>query len=316
MSAIDSHSLARSDSGPAGGFELTPRLALAAGAGVLALFVGVYWDWFFKQLRFAVEYPSDWGHTLLIPAIAGWFVWRDRERLLAAPLKPAWVSGLLLLVLGLLSYALCTLGPFTALQHHNIRGLAVGVTFFGLVLLVAGWRWMRWLWFPIAYMVAFGQTVSERFMSLVTYRLQDISAKGAYLLLGVFGMDVDLAGNVLTVHDGGTPHLLNVAEACSGMRMLVAFLALGVAMAHVSLPTHWQRVTLVAMGVPVAVFVNVLRVTSLGLLTMVNGEFAAGEFHHFVGLVWLVPAFLLYLFVLWVLGKLVVTGDEEAPHAS
>jgi exosortase len=150
---------------------------------------------------------------------------------------------------------------------------------------------------------------------VVTYRLQDISAKGAYLLLSLFGLDVDLTGNVLTVFDAGKPHLLNVAEACSGMRMLVAFLALGVAMAYVSLPTIWQRVALVLMGVPVAVFVNVLRVATLGVLTLVNPEFAAGEFHHFIGLLWLVPAFLLYLLVLWILSNLVVTDTQEAAHA-
>lgn len=302
------------DRGPwPGAVQVEGPQAAVAGCIALVVFVGVFWDWFSKQVRYSVELPADWGHTLLIPLISGWFVWLRRDRLLAAPLRPAW-SGLVVMVLGLAGYAACTLGP-ASLQHHNVRGMTVGATLFGLVLLVTGWAWMRWLWFPIAYFVAFGQYVSERFISIVTYRLQDISAKGAYLLLSLFGMDVDLTGNVLTVHQGGTPHMLNVAEACSGMRMLVAFLALGVAMAFVSLPTVWQRVTLVAMGVPVAVFVNVLRVASLGLLTMVDANFAAGEFHHFIGLLWLVPAFLLYLLVLWVLGNLVITEPEGASHA-
>lgn len=289
------------------------RQAMLAGAIAVAVIVGVFWDWFSKQVRYSLSYPSDWGHTLLIPLISGWFVWLRRDRLLATPLKPAW-SGLALVVLGVAGYAACSLGP-AALQHHNVRGMTVGTTLFGLVLLVTGWGWMRWLWFPIAYAIAFGQYVSERFISIVTYRLQDISAKGAYLLLSLFGMDVDLNGNVLTVHDGGAPHMLNVAEACSGMRMLVAFLALGVAMAFVCLPTVWQRVALVAMGVPVAVFVNVLRVASLGVLTMFDAEFAAGEFHHFIGLLWLLPAFLLYLLVLWVLGRLVIQEPEAKTHA-
>jgi exosortase len=294
----------RSDSA----IEIDARRAIVAGAVALALFTAVFWDWLSKQVRYSLSHPSDWGHTLLIPFIAGWFVWMRREELRRTEVRPAW-SGLALLVLGLAAYAACSLGP-AALQHHNIRGIAVGMSLFGVVLLVTGWSWMRWLWFPLAYIAVFGQYVSERFISVVTYRLQDISAKGAYLLLSVLGLDVDLTGNVLTVFDSGKPHLLNVAEACSGMRMLVAFLALGVAMAYVSLPTLWQRVALVAMGVPVAVFVNVLRVATLGLLTMVNPEFAAGEFHHFIGLLWLVPAFLLYLLVLWILGNLVVTEDE------
>lgn len=298
---------------PERGIEIDARRAILAGAVALALFTVVFWDWLSKQVRYSLSHPSDWGHTLLIPFIGGWFVWLRREALLKSEVRPAW-SGLALVILGLVGYAVCSLGP-AALQHHNIRGVAVGMTLFGLVLLVTGWRWMRWLWFPLAYVVVFGQYVSERFISVVTYRLQDISAKGAYLLLSLFGMDVDLTGNVLTVFDSGKPHLLNVAEACSGMRMLVAFLALGVAMAYVSLPTIWQRAALVLMGVPVAVFVNVLRVATLGVLTLVNPEFAAGEFHHFIGLLWLVPAFLLYLLVLWILSNLIVTDPKEAGHA-
>jgi exosortase/archaeosortase family protein len=67
--------------------------------------------------------------------------------------------------------------------------------------------------------------------------------------------------------------------------------------------------------VPVAVFVNVLRVATLGVLTLINPEFAAGEFHHFIGLLWLVPAFLLYLLVLWILSNLLVTESQEVGHA-
>lgn len=295
------------------GIQIDARQAVIAGVVALTLFSTVFWDWLSKQVRYSLSHPSDWGHTLLIPFIGGWFVWMKRDALLRTEVRPAW-SGLALVILGLAGYAACSLGP-AALQHHNIRGVAVGMSLFGMVLLVTGWGWMRWLWFPLAYVVVFGQYVSERFISVVTYRLQDISAKGAYLLLSLFGMDVDLTGNVLTVFDSGKPHLLNVAEACSGMRMLVAFLALGVAMAYVSLPTLWQRVALVVMGVPVAVFVNVLRVATLGVLTLINPEFAAGEFHHFIGLLWLVPAFLLYLLVLWVLSNLIVTESQEVGHA-
>lgn len=286
------------------------RTAIIAGAIATIIFVGTFFDWFRSQVRNAIASPSDWGHTLLIPVIAGWFVWMKKDRLMALPIRPAW-SGLAIVVFGMVAYMVCTLGP-AGLQHHNIRSVGIALALYGFVLLIFGWGWMRWLWFAIAYMVVFGQYVSERFISIVTYQLQDISAKGAYLFLSVLGMDVDLTGNVLTVHSGGAAITLNIAEACSGMRMLVAFLALGVAMAYVSLPTLWQRVTLVVMGVPVAVFVNVLRVVSLGFLSMYDSEFAAGEFHHFIGLLWLLPAFSLYLLVLWILTNMVVQQPDGA----
>jgi exosortase len=110
----------------------------------------------------------------------------------------------------------------------------------------------------------------------------------------------------------GTLHPLNVAEACSGMRTLMAFLAIGVAMAALGLPRWWQRALLVLAGVPISLFVNVLRVSSLGLLSMLDSNLSAGEFHSMVGLVWLVPAFLLFLGAMWVIGNIVVDDPSEA----
>ena len=102
---------------------------------------------------------------------------------------------------------------------------------------------------------------------------------------------------------------LNIAEACSGMRMLMAFLALGVVMAYTGLQRAWQRVLLVVLAVPNAIFGNILRVVTLGLLSLLDTGFAAGDFHSFVGLVWLVPAFFIYLGLMWIIRKLVVDED-------
>jgi exosortase/archaeosortase family protein len=90
------------------------------------------------------------------------------------------------------------------------------------------------------------------------------------------------------------------------MRTLMAFLAIGVAMAALGLNTWWQRVALVLAGIPISLFVNILRVTSLGLLSIIDPNLSAGEFHSMIGLVWLVPAFLLFLGALWVIRNLVI----------
>ena len=191
-----------------------------------------------------------------------------------------------------------------------MRGVGVGFALLGCLLAVFGTASFRWLWFPWAYWWVFGQTISERVMSRVTERLQDWSAIGADILLNTLGVDTDRVGNVLTVHmSDGTTHPLNVAEACSGMRTLMAFLAIGVALAALGLPRWWQRVLLVVAGVPISLFVNVLRVASLGMLSMVDSNFSTGEFHSMVGLVWLIPAFLMFLGVMWVIRNLVDEGQ-------
>ena len=93
--------------------------------------------------------------------------------------------------------------------------------------------------------------------------------------------------------------------------MLMAFMALGVAMAYTGLSRFWQRAILVVMGVPTAIFVNVLRVVTLGLLSKLDVDFAAGDFHSFVGLVWLVPAFLIYLGIMWIVKNLVTEAKSR-----
>ena len=296
--------------------EICPKSAMMAGGVLVVLLVSVFWEWFRRQVAWASHEPSDWGHTLIIPFISGYFVWNKRHIILAQPLRPAWI-GALIMIFGIAWYMVCNVGP-AGLAHHNIRSTGLGITLIGIGLLLLGWRAMEYVWFPLFYMIIFAQTVSERFMNLVTYRMQDISAKGAYVLLNLIGIQTDHSGNVLTIFKDGEPVQLNVAEACSGMRMLVAFLALGVAMAYVSLPKLWQQISLVALGIPISIFVNVLRVASLGILGMFDQNFMSGEFHHMIGLVWLLPAFFSYLGALWILSQFLVEVDEtsQEPNAS
>ena len=296
--------------------EVSAKTAMIAGGVIVVLLVSVFWEWVARQAEWASHEPSDWGHTLIIPFVSGYFVWMKRDLILAKPLSPSWI-GIFIMVVGIAWYMVCNMGP-AGLAHHNIRATGLGITLIGLGVLLLGWRGMEYVWFPLFYMLIFAQTISERLMNLVTYRMQDISAKGAYVFLNLIGIQTDHAGNVLTIFKDGEPVQLNVAEACSGMRMLVAFLALGVAMAYVSLPKLWQQIMLVALGIPISIFVNVLRVASLGILGMFDQNFMSGEFHHMIGLVWLLPAFFSYLGALWILSQFLVEVDETKakPNAS
>lgn len=283
----------------------------ALGSAILgAIFVWLFWDFLQRQARWAVVAPSDWGHTLLIPVIAGYFGYLKWNQITSRPFRTTW-AGLLPIALGVAIYAESSLGLET-LRHHNIRGFGAWLTLFGLVLLFTGWRAMYWLWFPLVYLLVFGQTISENVLNLVTFRMQDITARGSAVVLGLW-LDVERNGNTITIYDsGGKPRPLNIAEACSGMRMLMAFGALGVAMAYTGFKRFWQQAALVAMAVPTAIAVNILRVVSLGLLSIIDPGFAMGDMHEFIGLIWLIPAFLIFLGLMWIIGKIVIEEDAAA----
>ena len=280
---------------------------------LVALFWIVFFDFFIKQVRFAWTQPSDWGHTLIIPIVSGYFVWMRRAELTALqPFKQCW-WGLLPVAIGVGWYMLCVFGP-KPLYHHNIMSAGVALALFGSAWLLFGTAAMRWLWFPLAFTCAFGQTLSEVLLNKVTFQMQDIAAQGAHFLLVVIGTEVDRSGNTLVIWSDGIAHPLNVAEACSGMRMLIAFLALGVFLAYTRLQRSWQRILLVAMGVPIAILVNMIRVASMGILTQFDQNFVDGEFHELVGFVWMLPALFLYMGTLWVIHNM-TTESTEASNA-
>jgi exosortase len=219
------------------------------------------------------------------------------------------------MIIGPAIYIICSIGGIDTLRHDNLRGFGAWLTLSGTVLLLFGWRAMAILWFPLVYLLVFGQYISEAVMKKVTEPMQDVTARGAGVVLSLF-LDVERAGNTLYIHEGGKRVDLNIADACSGMRMLMAMLALGVAMAYTGLKHIWQRIALVIMAVPTAIFVNILRVVTLAALSLLDTGFAAGDFHTFIGLLWLVPAFLIFLGIMWIIRNIVVEESNPARKAA
>jgi exosortase len=214
------------------------------------------------------------------------------------------------MVIGIACYVFFIVG----FPNHMGQGYAMILTLFGLVLLMLGPAAMEYLFFPIAYLV-FGVTISQKIMNdYITFRLQHLAAEGGYALLNIVGVHTDIKGNILQVTNGmGVTRPLEIAKACSGMSMLIAFVALGAAMALVACRHWWQRVVLVMMAAPVALLLNVIRIAVLGVATLFDEHLAEGEAHMMIGNLLLVPGFFLYLFIVWSLNKAVEGGGASAP---
>jgi exosortase len=107
-----------------------------------------------------------------------------------------------------------------------------------------------------------------------------------------------------------------VEEACSGMRLLITIFTLGVAMAYLGDRPAWQRIVMVLVTIPIAIFCNVIRVTATGV-AFVNGhnELASGTPHQVAGIVTLGIALGLIALVGYVLSHLFVDELEEDPAA-
>jgi exosortase len=289
----------------------SPRGAWLAGVLTVA-FVAVFFRWFFKQGQLSWNAPEDWGHAFIIPGISALMVWLRRAELARIPKAVFW-PGLLPLLMGIAGYVYCVVG----IKNHMLQGFMMILALFGLVLLMLGPGAMRVLFLPIVYLV-FAVTISEMIMIRVTFQLQLIASQGAFFLLGaigaVAGFIVEVNGNVLTVFDGSRTIPLDVAEACSGMRMVVAFIALAGAVALIQCSAWWQRLAVMLLAAPVAILMNIIRVAILGLASLADPDLAKGDAHILIGTILLVPGLFLFMGVVSLLQKAVPMGPKPKPQ--
>jgi len=282
--------------------RITAPVVVCLGLLVVA-FAAMFWQFLSKQYGpdgFSVAYPQDWGHSYIVPLIAGWYVWKHRERIGSLPVTTFW-PGVLLMVLGMV----CYFNFIRGYPNHMFQGFSAMLTLAGMVLLLTGPQVFGAVLLPVAYL-GFAVTISEMVMIKITFALQLLAAQGAWMLLNMVGLDTEIEGNVLRVFSGKTGEWLplNVAEACAGMRMVIAFVALSGAVALYGVSRWWKRVALVLLSVPVALLMNIVRVAVLGMLSLVDPRLAEGEAHTLIGTALLVPAFGLFMLCAWSLNKI------------
>lgn len=293
---------------------LTPMgWAVAALAG--AAFVWMFWEILRRSFHFSSD--PNWSHIVIVPLISLYYVFQHKDRLAAAPKRLFWPA--LPVLIGAIYLYLWWIYPG---RNDMFRGYSAVLGLGALLWFVLGSRAMRVLWFPTAYLV-FAVKISDAIWSRIAERLQDIAAKGATIVLEVYAAFTNVSvandGNSITLRffrDGAwVEEGLNVAEACAGLRMLMAFVALGVALAFLFDRPWWQRVVMMAVTVPVAVLVNIGRVAALGVIYTYNKEYAQGDFHVFVGLLMLIPAAGIFMLLGWIMDKIIIR-DEAAEQAA
>ncbi|MDE0888454.1 MAG: exosortase/archaeosortase family protein [Phycisphaerales bacterium] len=287
----------------------SPLVATIIAVAIIGSLFFAFRDFFLLQYHYATTDSADWGHTLFIPLIALYVVFLHKADLFARPFQSTW-GGMGLIALGLVWYAATWLAPdSTFLNSHNMRAVGVFFGLLGACVAILGWRSLVWLWFPLLYVFVFGQRITDKVLLEITLPMQSMAAWGSWQALDLIGYDLmPLRGNYIEILlPGGNTYPLDVAEACSGMRMLMAFLALGTVIAYVGLDRWWLRILLIAAGLPIAIFINVLRICTLGIFGMNGEEFMFGEFHSLIGLVWMIPTFGLFMLLMWFLQPL----DED-----
>jgi len=274
-------------------------------SAILVLLAATTWSYWpiITSLLNAWQKSRDYSAGQLVPLVAMFLVWRERKTLRLHLLVPCWWGGMALLALAqaVLVYGLLFMS-LSVMRYSLILTIA------GLVLTVAGWsvfKRLSWILLFLVLMVPF----PARVHNLINGPLQRLATTGSVFLLEAFGTRVTQQGNVVMLGDN-TP--MAVAEACSGLRMLMAFIIVAAFIAYMVKRPRWQKGVLLASSIPVAVVCNMVRIFATALLMLyVSVEFGEKFFHDFAGYV-MMPAAVVILFgEIWLMDGIIVPESES-----
>ena len=250
---------------------------------LIGCLVAVYWPLIQGLVQQWIN-NQDYSHGLVILPVTIYLIWQKRDELKSVGYAPDW-RALLLLAVGSLVYILGELGAELFTTRLSMLILVVG-----FVWLLFGLKVVSILRFPLGFLFLMLPLPGFIYRN-VTFPLQLISSRWSVELLQNLGIAAYREGNVIDLDF----MVLQVVEACNGLRYILPLFSLGVLFSYFLQKTLWKRFVLVAATIPISVVANVFRIAGTGITAMYLGEDAArGFFHDFSG--WLVFVFCLGLF--------------------
>jgi exosortase len=247
------------------------------------------------------SHDDNYSHGFLVPFIVGYLVWTKKDRL--RKLSPqSSLLGLPVLLAGLSMYVVGTIGAEWFLKRFSLI-----IVIAGLILYLYGKAFFRELLFPIVFLIFMVPLPAIMYKELA-FKLQLLVSVVSAKLIPLAGVALYREGNILYVSTGP----LAVEEACSGMRSIMALLALSSLFAYLMYESRLKQWILVAFALPIAVVTNIIRVTVTGIMAHYWGkEFAEGILHESFGWLVFVIAFALLYLLSKVLDLLIPSAKKE-----
>ena len=284
----------------------TRTFGTVSGAVLLLCLLGAYWPTLVGLVRKWSAVP-EYSHGYLVPLIAIGLLWVRRSRLDLARMHPS-VWGIAVLGGALL------FRHFGAYYYYEwFEQLSLVACVPGIVLLIGGFPALKWAW-PACFFLLFMVPLPYGLEVALRGPLRDVGTIASTYVMQTMGMPAFADGNVIIVGDVR----IGVAEACSGLRMLMIFFALSTAVAILIEQPLWRRAFIVCSAVPIALISNIARIASTGSLHALGyGDFANAVFHDLAGWLMMVLALILLWIEIALLDRLVIEEtDDPATIAS
>ena len=253
---------------------------VAVWAGLIVLFSG---DWTAMVGQWWGS--STYNHILLIPPILAWLVMQRRREVLRLTPVAWWPALIVFAGAGLL----WLLGEFAGLAVA--RQLAVVVMAQASFAAIFGPEVVAGLLFPLCYMLFLVPMGDELIPGL-----QTLTARLTMVFLHAIHVPASINGVFITTPAG----YFEVAEACSGVKFLIAMLAYGALVANVCFVRWGRRLAFMAVSVAVPIVANGLRAFgTIWIAGWYGIRFASSFDHVFYGWVFFAVVMALCMLAGW-----------------
>lgn len=247
---------------------------------------------------------DSYAHGIFIFPVSIFLLWMRRGQIRSVERRPeAW--GLLLLAVGLLG----AIGSYVV-QIKYIGMWSLIPTLAGGILALHGRQLWKVTQFSVWFLL-FAAPIPNSFLGPLTGQIQGISTVGAATIMSTLGYPVLRHGNVLQV-PGAT---LEVATACSGFHKLISLLAFAAIYGHLFLNSLGKRSLLLLLSVPIALLVNILRISGLVAAAIYGGLPALHATHDPAEIAAILLSFVLFVLAGKALGGVNVLDGSTAPGA-
>jgi exosortase len=290
---------------PSDSCEARARTTIVRTISYGILSAGFAWSFWSTLVMLFHCWGSDprYSHGYFIPIFAAVLLWLRRDRLDRASARGSAWGWLVLMAAGVVRLV------GARLSVESLDGLAIPVALAGLVLLLGGRAALTWAGPSVAFLV-FMVPLPYRVDTALAGSLQRIATLGGTYVLQTLGVDAFAEGNVIVL----ARSTLRVVDACSGLGILVSFVALATAGALLVRRPAADKVAMVLSSVPIAVVVNVLRIAAMGVLQALRGGRLVDPWiHDGAGLVMMLVAATLLWVELAIFARLFVARPAPVP---
>ncbi len=237
----------------------------------------------------------DYSHGYLVVPLAALLCWNRWDRMPGMSPSVHW-AGLWLVMLSLFMRIVGRLLYADFLDAWSLLPLVAGA-----VWLLLGFPALKWALPAIAFLFLM-IPLPYQAESLLSWKLQGVATEFSTAMLRVFGQPAVSEGHLIWIND----EKLQVEEACSGLRIFIGVAALAFFWAAMVSRSWLDRLILLAAAVPLAVFVNALRIVVVGLLFQIFDDSVRRNTIHDVsgylmiplafGLLWLIKLYWEHLY--------------------